>query len=81
MATAPQPPDPATATVDDWNDYKGVYADWVDKATDADLLVEMAGLPVDGQPFTLSQAWRYHQCELRRRQPPKKSTRTGTEKG
>ncbi|HTE68925.1 MAG TPA: hypothetical protein VK942_09250 [Actinomycetes bacterium] len=73
---APKPPDPTTAEVEDWEDYKSVYAAWLDKATDEDLLAEMVALPVEGAPFTPSEAWRYHQCELRRRQPPTTAKRT-----
>lgn len=78
MSAAPKPPDPTTAQVDDWHEYQQVYLGWVEKATDEELVAEMAGLPVEGRPFSPSEAWRYHQCELRRRQPSTKRTRTRT---
>jgi hypothetical protein len=66
---APAVPDTNKATVEDWDEFKGLYETWVAKASDEQLLAEMAWLPEDGRPFSPSEAWMYHQCELRRRSP------------
>lgn len=71
-ATAPKLPDD-TATKDDWTEFRALYEGWVAKATDADLLAEMAALPVEGRPLSPAEAWMYHQCEQRRRRPAGKS--------
>jgi len=79
---APTPPDEHTATKEDWQGFQDEYAGWVHGATDDELLAEMTGIPEDGRPLTPSEAWRYHQCELRRRLPSAKRsqpvTRTNT---
>lgn len=68
MGTKPTVPD-SEASKEDWEEFKDLYDDWVAKATDEELLAEMAALPSEGRPFSPSEAWRYHQCELRRRRP------------
>jgi hypothetical protein len=70
MPAAPAPPGP-DADKEAWVEYQGVYSDWVEKASDDDLVAEMAALPVEGRPLSPSEAWRFHQCELRRRRPTK----------
>ena len=58
-----------SADKEDWEEFRQVYAGWVEKATDGDLLAEMAALPEAGRPLSPAEAWMYHQCELRRRRP------------
>lgn len=72
----PTPPDHATATKEDWQQFQQSYLGWLETAADEDIVADMAALPVDGRPLSPSEAWRYHQCELRRRRPPLKSQRT-----
>lgn len=79
--TAPKLPDEATAAKEDWEEFQQVYAGWVDKATDDELVAEMAALPVDGRPFSPAEAWMYHQCELRRRRPTNQRAAAGRKKG
>lgn len=67
-SSAPEMPDD-TATKEDWQEYQDLYADWVARATDEDLVAEMAWLPEDGRQLSPAEAWMYHQCELRRRRP------------
>lgn len=67
--SAPKLPDEATATKEDWKDFQQEYAGWVERATDEDLLAEMAAVPEAGRPLSPAEAWMYHQCELRRRRP------------
>lgn len=76
MTAAPKPPDPATATKDDWVEYQAIYLGWVESATDEELLAEMAALPVAGRPLSPSEKWRYHQCEVRRRRPASRAKKT-----
>lgn len=81
-STVPTPPDEATANKDDWLEFKDLYEGWVARATDDELLAEMAALPVNGRPLSPSEAWRYHQCELRRRSPrSQRSTPAASKKG
>ncbi|MFD2763934.1 hypothetical protein [Micromonospora eburnea] len=79
--TAPKLPDQATADVDDWEQFQQVYAGWVERATDDELLAEMAALPVDGRPLSPAEAWMYHQCELRRRRPTNQRAAAGRKRG
>lgn len=75
-ASAPKMPDPA-ASKDDWQEFQSLYEGWVAKATDDDLLAEMAALPTDGRPLSPAEAWMYHQCELRRRRPTNQRAAAG----
>lgn len=78
MAPAPKPPAPwdrpDDATVEEWLDFKGIYSTWLEKATDDEILAEMVAIPEEGRPLSPSEAWRFHECELRRRQPSKQTT-------
>lgn len=78
--TAPKMPDQATATKEDWEDFQGEYAGWVEKATDEDLVAEMAALPEAGRPLSPAEAWMYHECELRRRRPTNQRAAAGRRK-
>lgn len=74
MAPAPKPPAPHdqdTATVEEWLDFKGIYLTWLETATDEEIVAEMIAIPEEGRPLSPSEAWRFHECELRRRQPRK----------
>lgn len=79
--SAPQMPDQATATKEDWLDFRDEYAGWVEKATDGDLLAEMAWLPEEGLSFSPAEAWMYHECEKRRRRPIDQQAAAGRKKG
>ena len=75
----PAPPDQATATKEDWEEFQGVYLGWLETADDAEILAEMVAIPVEGRPLSPSEAWRFHQCEIRRRRPsttPKRTTKS-----
>ncbi len=69
----PAPPDDYIgtkgATKEDWEEFQGFYLSWLETAPDEEILAEMTVIPVEGRPLSPSEAWRYHQCELRRRRP------------
>jgi hypothetical protein len=75
MSAAPKPPaefdQPDDATTEDWLDFKGIYSTWLETATDEEIIAEMVAIPVEDRPLSPSEAWRFHECELRRRQPKK----------
>lgn len=79
--SAPPMPDQATATKEDWLAFQDEYAGWVEKATDGDLLAEMAWLPEEGRSFSPAEAWMYHECEKRRRRPTDQQAAAGRKKG
>jgi len=78
MAPAPKPPaefdQPDAATTEEWLDFKGIYSTWLETATDEEIVAEMVAIPVEGRPLSPSEAWRFHQCELRRRRPATKTS-------
>jgi len=81
MASAPAPPAPYdqdTATVEEWHDYQGIYSTWLESATDEEIVAEMVAIPEEGRPLSPSEAWRFHQCELRRRRPATKKSQAKT---
>lgn len=80
MASKPTPPGD-DATVEDWHEFKDLYLDWVASATDGELVAEMVGLPVDGRPLSPSEAWRFFECEQRRKRPRRDAPRTAAKKG
>lgn len=68
MATKPTPPD-IDGTVDDWHEFKDLYAGWLQTASDEEILAEMAALGEVEGPLSPSERWRFHECEQRRKQP------------
>ena len=81
----PTPPDDYLgtkgATKQDWEEFQQLYLGWLETAADEEIVEEMKALPEDGRPFSPSEAWRFHQCELRRRQPRKTAAKKTTGKG
>lgn len=79
---APTPPDDYLgtkgATKEEWEEFKGLYLNWLASAPDDEIVDEMKALPEEGRPFSPSEAWRFFQCELRRRQPRKTAAKKTT---
>jgi len=75
MSAAPAPPDDHNgtkgATKEDWEDFKQSYTKWLESTTDDEIVEEMKAIPEEGRPLSPSEAWRFHQCELRRRNLPR----------
>jgi len=69
MASAPASPDVLTASVEEWLDFKGIYATWLETATDEEILAEIKALGDVEGPLSPSEAWRHQECDLRRRRP------------
>jgi len=69
MASAPAPPDQITASIEDWQDFKGIWASWLETATDEDILAEIKALGDVEGPLSPNEAWRHQECDLRRRRP------------
>ncbi|HZN76390.1 MAG TPA: hypothetical protein VFC00_32585 [Micromonosporaceae bacterium] len=73
----PTPPDDYLGTrgasKEDWEQFQQVYQGWLESATDEEIVTEMIALPEEGRPFSPSEAWRFFQCELRRRLNPRKT--------
>lgn len=78
MASAPAPPDTLTASTDDWHDFKGIYATWLETATDAEILAEIKALGDVEGPLSPSEAWRHQQCDVRRRRPATSKAKSTT---
>jgi len=77
MMSAPTPPDDYNgtkgATKEDWLEFKQSYTKWLESTSDDEIVEEMKAIPVEGRPLSVSEAWRFHECELRRRNLPRQT--------
>jgi hypothetical protein len=69
MASAPAPPDEFTGTTEDWLDFKGIWATWLETATREEILAEIKALGDVEGPLRPNEQWRHQECDLRLRQP------------
>ena len=74
---APTPPDDPygtkDATKEEWLEFKQSYTKWLESTSDEEIVEEMKAIPVEGRPLSPSEAWRFHECELRRRNLPRQT--------